>query len=202
MRKDSQLLSQEEFDPIEYIEQAFVEDPNGVQATETDEPELPSIHEFLLNTAATREERTANAKRARRARGPLAPETTEKMSAPRPRRRKSIEAVEPDPEIQAIWQMLPKNIAFLSSFFDDTVTANYYRGEFKESREELIQRILDPELNLEEVSRLLGVCPATVRRYTNKGWLEHHRTKGGQRRFRLSGLVKFVDEHGRGGESA
>ncbi|MBS1713361.1 MAG: helix-turn-helix domain-containing protein [Armatimonadetes bacterium] len=61
----------------------------------------------------------------------------------------------------------------------------------------MIRRLLDPELSLEEVSRLLGVCPATVRRYTNKGWLEHHRTKGGQRRFRLSGLVRFVDKHGR-----
>jgi hypothetical protein len=27
--------------------------------------------------------------------------------------------------------------------------------------------------------------------------LAHHRTTGGQRRFRLSNVVKFLDEHGR-----
>lgn len=92
---------------------------------------------------------------------------------------------------------LPKNVEFLCSFYDDSVTANYYRGEFKETRQELIKRLLDPELSLEETSRLLGVCPATVRRYTNRGWLAHHRTTGGQRRFRLSDIVKFVEVHGR-----
>jgi excisionase family DNA binding protein len=102
-----------------------------------------------------------------------------------------------DAELAAVWEALPRNIAFLSAYYDDSVTSNYYRGEFRESRQELIRRLLDPELTLEEVSRLLGVCPATVRRYTNREWLRCHRTKGGQRRFRLSGVVKFVDEHGR-----
>ncbi|MGV3618575.1 MAG: helix-turn-helix domain-containing protein [Fimbriimonas sp.] len=122
------------------------------------------------------------------------------MSAPRPRRAKAAATKDQpaiDPELQSIWQALPKNVEFLCSFYDDSVTKNYYRGEFKESRQELIQRLLDPELSLEETSRLLGVCPATVRRYTNRGWLAHHRTGGGQRRFRLSDIVKFVDLHGR-----
>lgn len=122
------------------------------------------------------------------------------MSAPRPRRAKSpAAATEPqiDPDLHDTWTALPKNVAFLCSFYDDSVTKNYYRGEFKESRQELIRRLLDPELSLEETSRLLGVCPATVRRYTNRGWLEHHRTSGGQRRFRLSNIVRFVEAHGR-----
>lgn len=122
------------------------------------------------------------------------------MSAPRPRRSKSGSSSETaaiDPDLQSIWAALPKNVEFLCSFYDDSVTKNYYRGEFKESREQLVKRLLDPELSLEETSRLLGVCPATVRRYTNRGWLHHHRTSGGQRRFRLSNVVKFVDEHGR-----
>src|SRR5206468_7287904 len=115
------------------------------------------------------------------------------------RRAKAQGSAEPvlDAEIQSIWQALPKNVEFLCSFYDDSVTKNYYRGEFKENRQELIRRLLDPELSLEETSRLLGVCPATVRRYTNREWLTHHRTTGGQRRFRLSDIVKFVDEHGR-----
>lgn len=123
------------------------------------------------------------------------------MSAPRPRRCKQPNpakgAAPIDSELQTIWSALPRNVEFLSSFFDDSVTKNYYRGEFKESRQDLIRRLLDPELSLEETSRLLGVCPATVRRYTNRGWLHHHRTGGGQRRFRLSNVVLFVDEHGR-----
>ena len=120
------------------------------------------------------------------------------LSAPRPRRSKAQKVVATiDPELQEVWSILPRNIQFLNTFFDDSVTANYYRGNFKESRDELIRRLLDPELTLEEVSRLLGVCPATVRRYTNRDWLAHVRTQGGQRRFRLSGVVKFVEEHGR-----
>jgi Helix-turn-helix domain len=122
------------------------------------------------------------------------------MSAPRPRRtQNNVVSAQPtiDPELQSVWQALPKNVAFLCGFYDDSVTSNYYRGEFKESRVDLVRRLLDPELSLEETSRLLGVCPATVRRYTNREWLTHHRTSGGQRRFRLSDVVKFVDEHGR-----
>ena len=120
------------------------------------------------------------------------------LSAPRPRRSKNaVKPVEIDPKLQEVWNILPKNIQFLNTFFDDSVTANYYRGDFKESRDELMRRLLDPELTLEEVSRLLGVCPATVRRYTKRGWLAHVRTQGGQRRFRLSGVVNFVEQHGR-----
>jgi len=120
------------------------------------------------------------------------------MSAPRPRRAKGPQGeTAMDPELQNTWETLPKSIDFLFSFYDDSVTANYYRGEFKETRNDLIKRLLDPELSLEETSRLLGVCPATVRRYTNRKWLTHHRTTGGQRRFRLSDVVKFVEVHGR-----
>ena len=118
------------------------------------------------------------------------------MLAPRPRR-KAVTTGALDADTRAIWEQLPKNVEFLTQFFDDSATARYYRGEFKESRVELIRRLLDPELNLEEVSRLLGVVPATVRRYTDRGWLQHHRTRGGQRRFRLSDVVRFVNEHGR-----
>lgn len=121
-----------------------------------------------------------------------------KMRAPRPRRAREQAVVNPVvPQIQQVWESLPKNLEFLVGFFDDSVTANYYGGEFKESREDLIRRLLDPQLTLEETSRLLGVCPATVRRYTNRGWLNHHRTEGGQRRFRLSDIAKFVEAHGR-----
>ena len=175
------------FDPLAYIENAFLDTRQEDKQLETDENGLP-VSPYLAIRGTD---------------GPGTVETTRfrktEMSAPRPRRvRKKAADQEPvDHDLQNVWQALPRNVEFLSRFFDDSVTANYYRGEFKESRAELIRRLLDPELSLEETSRLLGVCPATVRRYTNRGWLSHHRTQGGQRRFRLSNVVKFVEEHGR-----
>lgn len=62
-----------------------------------------------------------------------------------------------------------------------------------ESREELVQRLLDPVLTLEEAATLLDVCPTTVRRYTNRGILRCHRTPGNQRRFRLSEVMDFME---------
>lgn len=186
-----------EFDPLAYIESAFL-DTEKKKPEDLPSPELdasfPTLKDYVDGDGRTNGKHATPVKdepeKAQRFR-----KTT--MSAPRPRRAKKTEARKVDPELQETWETLPKSIEFLTSFFDDAVTANYYRGEFKESRRELIRRLLDPELTLEEASRLLGVCPATVRRYTNRGWLEHHRTRGGQRRFRLSNVVRFVDAHGR-----
>ena len=191
------------FDPLAYIESAFLDAEVESPARERDTPEgpisveIPSIADYLgLRPSATDDaaaELDAGADDEPKARF-----RKTVMSAPRPRRVKQRpSAAALDPALQQVWTNLPKNVAFLCRFYDDGVTANYYRGEFKETRQELIRRLLDPELSLEETSRLLGVCPATVRRYTNREWLEHHRTAGGQRRFRLSNVVKFLEEHGR-----
>ena len=184
-----------EFDPLTYIENAFLDKnppKEDITVDLNDQLAIPSISAYLnkkeLESDAPLE---LNGHKASKFRKTV-------MSAPRPRRAKAQALPSTiDPNLQQIWETLPKSIDFLCEFYDDAVTANYYRGEFKESRQDLIQRLLDPELSLEESSRLLGVCPATVRRYTNRGWLEHHRTTGGQRRFRLSDIVKFVEEHGR-----
>lgn len=198
----------ENFDPLEYIEKAFDEAKDSgkgnEKATKSDgDVKVPTIGEYI-KVAEPRNPYSAGAGTKVKSEASLMDQPKKvrfqkrNLSAPRPRRVKNAVQSKPvDPEVQEVWQTLPKFVNFLSSFFDDTVTANYYRGEFKESRQELIRRLLDPELTLEEVSRLLGVCPATVRRYTNRGWLKHHRTKGRQRRFRLSGVVMFVEQHGR-----
>lgn len=193
------VLDTKDFDPLAYIESAFLDtQPKSTKipttvSPETSEIELPSFGSYLNGTVehVKPAERPAKAERGRFRK-------TE-MRAPRPRRVKETETPPAtiDPDLQNVWESLPKNIEFLCSFYDDAVTANYYGGEFKETRQDLIKRLLDPELSLEETSRLLGVCPATVRRYTNRGWLTHHRTTGGQRRFRLSGVVQFVQAHGR-----
>lgn len=163
------------FDPLAYIESAFLD----VEQTKDCNRQVEGDEQVRRHSKPRRRRRTD-------------------LSAPRPRMAEQPQAdIAIDPTLQDIWSKVPKSIEFLCRFFSDEVTANYYRGDFKESRQELIRRLLDPELTLEETSRLLGVCPATVRRYTNKGWLTHHRTKGGQRRFRLSSIVRFVEEHGR-----
>lgn len=72
------------------------------------------------------------------------------------------------------------------------VAQNSYKRSFEESREDLVQRLVDPILSLEDTARLLGVCPTTVRRYTNRGLLACLRTVGNQRRFRLSDVVAFM----------
>ena len=189
------------FDPLEYIENAFLDTRPLESKVGTGQGDLdlslPSITDYLKtggpSTLVLEKPLAEDLELATRERFKKTV-----MSAPRPRRAKKRGAkTGMDPELESVWRALPRNVAFLCSFFDDNVTKNYYRGEFKESRQELIRRLLDPELSLEETSRLLGVCPATVRRYTNRKWLAHHRTIGGQRRFRLSDIVNFVGEHGR-----
>ena len=187
-------MRKKEFDPLAYIESGFLDSPEHARKDKGGNGSLdlsiPSMKEYLSGqgAAASLADSENRSKRFKKT----------EMSAPRPRRvKREAEATSIDPRLKEVWQSLPKNIEFLCSFFDDSVTAAYYRSEFKESREELIKRLLNPQLSLEETSRLLGVCPATVRRYTNRGWLNHHRTEGGQRRFRLSDVVKFVEAHGR-----
>lgn len=98
-------------------------------------------------------------------------------------------------EDTADWHKLPRQLQILLSSLRDEVASHYYKS-FRETREELIRRLLDPELTLEDTARILGVCPMTVRRYTNKGLLPHHRTPGNQRRFRLSDVLEFMEKRG------
>jgi len=186
-KPDSGTLA--DFDPMAYIEKAFLDRTD----TDSELGGIPSISDYISTGGKfdANGEPTGVREKFRK--------TT--MRAPRPRRSsvpdRDAAATAIDPALQEVWEALPKNVEFLCQYFDDSVTAGYYRGEFKETRQELIRRLLDPELSLEEVSRFLGVVPATVRRYTNRGWLSCHRTTGGQRRFRLSDVVRFVGTHGR-----
>ena len=202
--KETALKSKKEFDPLAYIESAFLDKSDEAKKSDRNgelDVDIPSISDYLHNGTSNGASKGATAvleKPVEVAEAGKAKFRKTVMSAPRPRRAKQeTNDLQIDPALQSVWEALPKNIAFLCGFYDDSVTARYYRGEFKESRQELIKRLLDPELSLEETSRLLGVCPATVRRYTNRSWLTHHRTTGGQRRFRLSDIVSFVETHGR-----
>jgi excisionase family DNA binding protein len=94
---------------------------------------------------------------------------------------------------QEVWSLTPRSLQTLIAMTDDEVAQHSYKRGFKESRIELLQRLLDPTLSLEETARLLNVCPTTVRRYTNRGMLRHLRTGGDQRRFKLSDVLSFLE---------
>jgi excisionase family DNA binding protein len=67
----------------------------------------------------------------------------------------------------------------------------------RETRDELIRRLLDPTLTLQEAAVLLDVCPTTVRRYTDRGVLRCFRTPGNQRRFHLSDVLDLMERQSR-----
>ena len=62
----------------------------------------------------------------------------------------------------------------------------------QETRRQLIARLENPEISLQEASILLGVCRATVRRYCDEGLLRHTRTEGSQRRFHYLDIKDFI----------
>lgn len=106
---------------------------------------------------------------------------------------RSVRPVPPPQSIEDLWKRVPKHVRLLVELGDDAVTQRYYDRRFKESRQELVERLLNPSLTLEDTARLLGVCPTTVRRYTQRGLLNHYRTPGNQRRFRLSDVIAFLE---------
>lgn len=104
--------------------------------------------------------------------------------------------VQQESSLQENWDRMPHHLQTLFGIAGEEVAQNSYKA-FKENRGELIQRLLDPPLTLEEAARILNVCPTTVRRYTNRGVLAHFRTAGNQRRFRLSDVLSFMENNGR-----
>ncbi len=147
-----------------------------VVETPVTEVSKSSAEEVSPETAVERKERPQSAKPVKRA-----PYT------------RSVRPVPPPQSIEELWKRVPKHVRLLVELGDDEVTQKYYDRQFKESRQELVERLLNPSLTLEDTARLLGVCPTTVRRYTERGLLNHYRTPGNQRRFRLSDVIAFLE---------
>ena len=76
-------------------------------------------------------------------------------------------------------------------FSDEAPVKQRQRGTL-ETRRQLIARLENPELSLQEAAILLGVCRATVRHYCDEGLLRHTRTEGGQRRFYYLDIKDFI----------
>ena len=62
----------------------------------------------------------------------------------------------------------------------------------RETRAQLLERLLNPQISLHEASILLRVCPTTVRNYAKSGLLPHVRTAGRQRRFYLRDVLALL----------
>ena len=110
-----------------------------------------------------------------------------------------------------LWATVPKHVQTLLALgrmeeIEEEVAQSSYKRPFQQTRQELIERLLDPILSLEDTARLLNVCPTTVRRYTNKGILTYYRKEPDrpstgsqsdketrQRRFRLSDILAFLE---------
>jgi excisionase family DNA binding protein len=152
------------------------EQKEPVAETPVTEVAEPLAEEVQPEAAVPREERPRSAKPVKRA-----PYT------------RSVRPVPPPQSIEDLWKRVPKHVRLLVELGDDEVTQKYYDRRFKESRQELVERLLNPSLTLEDTARLLGVCPTTVRRYTERGLLNHYRTPGNQRRFRLSDVIAFLE---------
>lgn len=115
-----------------------------------------------------------------------------RISVRQPRRKVQPPTTPSASEVRELWDKLPRHIQLLVGQTQQEVAQRSYK-KFKETREDLIARLLDPTLSLEETARVLNVCPTTVRRYTNRGALKHLRTVGNQRRFRLSDILAFLE---------
>ena len=106
----------------------------------------------------------------------------------------SVSEPVPDPETPpdeaAIWRSLPENVQRLALLSAELLPDAETQAT---ERRQLIERLLNPLLSLEDTARLLGLCTATVRRYANKGALAHQRTIGQQRRFLLSDVLALME---------
>lgn len=142
-----------------------------------------------------------------------APSSARNKCAPGMSEREAAGADFPAPSAD-LWANVPRHIQTLLALEqqdEEEVAQNSYKRPFAEKRRELIERLLNPVLSLEDTARLLNVCPTTVRRYTNKGLLvcyrkEPERTaeteemaeellakETRQRRFRLSDILAFLE---------
>lgn len=88
---------------------------------------------------------------------------------------------------QAAISPAPKNVS--PAVLDDSLQ----RAPREQTREEILERLFNPTISLEEAAKIMGVCKATVRRYTAMGILPHYRTPGNQRRFKLNDIILFLE---------
>ena len=172
-------------DPAErasqFMERLVPRLPTVAELEEESRYELPPLPEFPVPELKAPRLRL----RIRRLAGFLAPARAAEVGAKGGRAAAPAWAAGRDDRLAHHWRLLQLPA--------DDVTQNSYKSRFDETRDELLERLLNPALTLAQTSRLLGVCPTTIRRYTNKGLLRHFRTNGNQRRFHLMDVLDFLE---------
>lgn len=180
------------------------------------ETEIPAFDDFLAKKPAPPQVETKKMSLEAQTSLPLidspAPKKPRRIVKYRAKHAKNV-TPEPAPQGLAIvdfWEKAPRQVQQLIELGrqNEAEVAQYsYKRPFSEERKELIERLLDPILSLEDAARILNVCPTTVRRYTNRGILtcyrkevENSTRKEGeetketrQRRFRLSDILAFLE---------
>ncbi len=112
--------------------------------------------------------------------------------------REVLETLQPSQDLRArLEAVLARQKRLPLEDVEDSGKKRPKRRRVVETREQLVERLLDPTLTLQEAALLLGVCPTTVRRYTNRGILKCFRTPGNQRRFKLSDILEFMERRER-----
>jgi excisionase family DNA binding protein len=163
-----------------------------LEPADAEDLSLPAPRPGPLPTSAPRPAAPA----APKPRRPRPPTAVEGRAAPRTAR-EVLETLQPSADVRTRLEAVLARQRRLP--LDDEEAAEARRPRrAAETREQLVSRLLDPTLSLQETALLLGVCPTTVRRYTNRGVMQCFRTPGNQRRFKLSDVLEFMErrEHG------
>lgn len=96
-------------------------------------------------------------------------------------------------EAPATQKKLPEIERVLQPVTPETPPSPRQQNKKVQTREEILERLVNPTITLEEAAKIMGVCKATIRRYTAKGILPHYRTHGNQRRFKLNDIISFLE---------
>ena len=157
----------------------------AVQAHETQaEPAEPMASPFVsvhdVWEAAEKAPRSTHVPRVEPSRPAAQPATAASKPKPLPQHQ-PLPHTQPEPVISRVRQTQPVQ------------QKEDQRPSREQTREEIIERLVNPTITLEEAAKIMGVCKATVRRYTAMGILPHYRTPGNQRRFKLNDIILFLE---------
>ena len=167
--------------------------PQGKANNAPERDDRPDAEEQGEQESQARRERGARKKSSRKAK--LGPTPTPRVPPRHPTVRQMARAalLERMRIEQQLIRSAKEQIPLPLEFVEDPKVGRRRRSS-ELTREELLQRLLEPLLTLGETAKILDVHPATVRRYANKGILPHIRTPGNQRRFKLSDVLRFLQD--------
>jgi hypothetical protein len=178
-----------------------VTDVDGSRLGEQGSKQMGNLIEWL-NSAPTASERET------------ALESAQKLVAEPKRYRRTIKLPTASAQATPAPQALPAHLnvgAFLMQAFSAPVSAPAAELAVETAapevckansgkRDELLARLLNPTITLEETALILDTCPTTVRRYANMGLLTHVQAPGDQKRYRLSDVLAVMQNRDAAGD--